>query len=67
MVHVWPGQQSLGDVHAPPVATHVGPVELGGRQRSVPVASGTQGVPPQHSEANAHCWPAAMQHGATPV
>jgi len=67
MLQVNPAQQSLGDVQTPPEATHVGPVPAGGRHLSVPLESGTQGVPPQHSEANEHCCPAAMQQGATPV
>jgi hypothetical protein len=67
MLHVKPAQQSLGEVQTPPDITHVGPVVEGGRQRRVPIASGTQGVAPQHSEENMHCSPAAMQQGGVPV
>jgi hypothetical protein len=59
MLHVYPAQQSLGEVHTPPAATHVGPpIGAGMRQRNVPMASGMQGVPPQHSDAKVHCCPA---------
>jgi hypothetical protein len=60
-----PGQQSLDEVQTPPEGTHAGPVGI--EHLNVPLASGTQGTPPQHSDANWHCWPAWMQHGATPV
>jgi hypothetical protein len=61
--HLPPVQQSLDDVQVPSRFTHFGPVE----QRNVPLASGRQGTPPQHSDENVHCAPAAMQHGAWPV
>jgi hypothetical protein len=67
MLQVYPGQQSLGEVHTPPAATHIGPPGVVIRQRNVPIASGTHGTPPQHSEANVHCCPGWMQQGATPV
>jgi hypothetical protein len=64
----FPAQQSLDEVQRPDVWTQVGPPPGAGVwQRSVPAASGRQGVPPQHSEENVHCAPAAMQHGALPV
>jgi hypothetical protein len=66
-LHVPPAQQSPVEVQAPPDFTQVGPVGDGGRQRSTPLASGTQGVPPQHSAENVHWAPPAMQQGATPV
>ena len=46
-----PTQQSLVDVQSAPTFTQV--VD-GGWQRSTPPASGRQGVPPQHSDENAH-------------
>jgi len=64
---VVPAQQSPVVVQIPPAATQVGPVGDLGWQRSTPLESGKQGVPAQHSEEKAHCWPVAMQHGATPV
>ena len=68
IVHALPAQQSLVEVQTPFVATQVGPPPAaGGWQRRVPPASGKQGVPPQHSDENVHCAPAAMQHGALPV
>jgi hypothetical protein len=67
MLHVYPAQQSLDEVQTPPAATHFGPVGVVARHRSVPIASGTHGTPPQHSDANEHCCPAWMQQGATPV
>jgi hypothetical protein len=66
--HALPAQQSLDDVHSPEVCTHVTPPSgAGAWQRRTPALSGKQGVPPQHSDENVHCAPAAMQHGAFPV
>jgi len=48
-LHVPPAQQSLVEVQVPPAFTH-----FIAEQRSVPLASGKQGVPPQHSELNVH-------------
>jgi hypothetical protein len=67
MLQVRPGQQSPVVVQAPALATQA--VPLGGlaRQRRTPLASGTQGVPPQHSEENWQRSPAATQQGGCPV
>jgi hypothetical protein len=66
--HAFPAQQSLVDVQRPLVLTQVGPPPgAWGWHFSTPAASGRHGVPPQHSDENVHCWPAAMQHGALPV
>jgi hypothetical protein len=63
-----PAQQSLDDVQTPDVWTQVGPpLGFGAWQRRTPAPSGKHGVPPQHSDENVHCAPAAMQHGALPV
>ena len=56
-----PAQQSPLEVQAPPVGEQLVP------QRKTPAESGRHGAPPQHSDENVHCWPPAMQHGATPV
>jgi hypothetical protein len=69
--HVWPGFAQAGATHFPPVqvpeqqsallvqapscAMQVPP------QRRTPVASGTQGVPPQHWSRNWQTFPCAMQ------
>jgi hypothetical protein len=65
--HPVPAQQSLDDVQTPDFWTQVGPVAACGWHFRTPCASGKHGVPPQHSDENVHCAPAAMQHGALPV
>jgi hypothetical protein len=60
-LHGRPAQQSPFAVQAPPEGEQALP------QRSTPAASGRQGTPLQHSLEKVHCWPAAMQHGASPV
>jgi hypothetical protein len=73
--NVWPGvmeqvsprQQSPVVVQAPAEATQAVPVGGLARQRNTPWASGTHGVPPQHSAENWQRSPPAMQQGAWPV
>jgi hypothetical protein len=68
MMQVNPAQQSPFDVHTPPLGWQVTPPSVfGARQRSTPLWSGTQGVPPQHSDENVHWSPAVMQQGGCPV
>jgi hypothetical protein len=50
-----PAQQSPDDVQTPLRFTQVGPPSgVGAWQRSTPLPSGRQGVPPQHSDENVH-------------
>jgi hypothetical protein len=67
MLQVRPAQQSPVVVQAPALCTQAVPVGGLARQRRTPMASGTQGVPSQHSEANWQRSPAAMQQGGVPV
>lgn len=60
-VHRRPAQQSASEVHTCVAFEQALP------QRSVPVLSGRQGAPLQHSDENEQTLPAAMQHGAWPV
>lgn len=61
-----PGQQSALIVHAPSPGTQLGsPPPGGGKQRSAPLSSGTQGALSQQSAADAQVSLAAL-HSPTP-
>jgi hypothetical protein len=70
MLQTMPVQQSPVAVQAPPAFTQTMPPSLGGvdRQCRTPVASGTQGTSPQHSDDVLQVWPACRQQfGSVPL
>jgi hypothetical protein len=65
-MHSLPGQQSPLMVQVPPTGTQFGPPSFGGRQRSTPFWSGTQGRLLQQSIDEAQVSPACRHWSPSP-